>query len=33
MCPNKAINIGNSTVNKNRYRNPYISLSELIRGE
>lgn len=33
ICPKKAINIGNSTVNKNRYRNPYISLSELIRGE
>ena len=30
-CPHKAINIGNKTKNKNRYKNPYISTSELLR--
>ena len=30
ICPKKAINIGKSTINKNRYRNPYIEVSELI---
>lgn len=30
-CPHKFINIGNKTKRKNRYRNPYISTSELLR--
>lgn len=30
ICPSKAINIGKSTQNKNRYRNPYIKAKELI---
>ena len=30
ICPKEAINIGKFTINKNRYRNPYISSSELI---
>lgn len=30
ICPKKAINIGKSTCKKNRYRNPYIEVSELI---
>ncbi|MBE6062705.1 MAG: 4Fe-4S ferredoxin [Clostridium butyricum] len=30
ICPKEAINIGKSTVKKNRYRNPYISRKELI---
>lgn len=30
ICPNKAINLGKSTQNKNRYRNPYIKSKELI---
>lgn len=29
-CPKNAINIGRSTIKKNRYRNPYIKLNELI---
>lgn len=31
ICISKAINIGNKTVKKNRYINPYIKRSELIR--
>lgn len=31
ICPKEAINIGKSTVNKNRYRNPYIKSEELIK--
>lgn len=31
ICPSKAINIGNKTIKKNRYINPYIKRSELIR--
>ncbi|HCW52646.1 MAG TPA: 4Fe-4S ferredoxin [Clostridium sp.] len=30
ICPKEAINIGKSTIKKNRYRNPYISRNELI---
>ncbi len=30
ICPKKAINIGKSTIKKNRYRNPYIEVSELL---
>lgn len=30
ICPKKAINIGNKTVNKNRYINPYIKREELL---
>ena len=30
ICPKEAINIGKSTITKNRYRNPYISRNELI---
>lgn len=30
ICPKKAINIGRSTIKKNRYRNPYIEASELL---
>ncbi|MDO5517389.1 MAG: EFR1 family ferrodoxin [Clostridium sp.] len=30
ICPKEAINIGKSTIKKNRYRNPYISSNELI---
>ena len=30
LCPKKAINIGKSTVKKNRYKNPYIKVNELI---
>ncbi|MBL4934097.1 EFR1 family ferrodoxin [Clostridium paridis] len=29
-CPKKAINLGKSTISKNRYRNPYIKIEELI---
>lgn len=29
ICPKEAINIGKSTIKKNRYRNPYISRNEL----
>lgn len=29
-CPRNAINIGKSTIKKNRYKNPYIKLEELI---
>lgn len=29
-CPKLAINIGKSTAKKNRYRNPYIKLEELL---
>lgn len=31
ICPSKAINIGNKTINKDRYINPYINRSELIK--
>ena len=30
-CPHKCINIGNKTKKKNRYKNPYILTSELLR--
>lgn len=30
LCPKKAINIGKSTINKNRYKNPYINMNELM---
>lgn len=30
ICTKKAINIGKSTINKNRYRNPYIEVNELL---
>lgn len=30
ICPKKAINIGKSTIKKNRYRNPYIEANELL---
>lgn len=30
ICTKEAINIGKSTIKKNRYRNPYISRNELI---
>ena len=30
ICPKKSINIGNKTLNKNRYRNPFIEVKELI---
>lgn len=33
ICPKEAINIGKSTINKNRYRNPYISRNELVSYE
>lgn len=33
ICPKEAINIGKSTIKKNRYRNPYISRNELIDFE
>jgi len=29
-CPRNAINIGKSTIKKNRYKNPYIKLEELL---
>lgn len=31
ICPSKAINIGNKTLKKNRYINPYIKRNELIK--
>ncbi len=31
ICPSKAINIGNKTINKDRYINPYINRNELIK--
>lgn len=30
ICPKEAINIGNKTLKKNRYRNPFIEVKELI---
>lgn len=30
ICPKEAINIGKSTINKNRYLNPYIKREELL---
>ncbi|WP_300380132.1 EFR1 family ferrodoxin [Clostridium sp.] len=30
ICPKEAINLGNKTLNKNRYRNPFIEAKELI---
>ncbi|MGG7177453.1 EFR1 family ferrodoxin [Clostridium paraputrificum] len=30
ICPKKAINIGNRTLKKDRYRNPFIEVKELI---
>lgn len=30
LCPKKAINLGKSTIKKNRYKNPYININELI---
>lgn len=30
ICPKKSINIGNKTLKKNRYRNPFIEVKELI---
>ncbi len=30
ICPKEAINIGNKTIKKNRYRNPFIEVKELI---
>ena len=30
ICPKQAINIGNRTLKKNRYRNPFIEVKELI---
>ncbi|MEG1481473.1 EFR1 family ferrodoxin [Clostridium sp.] len=30
ICPKVAINIGSKTIKKNRYRNPYIEINELI---
>lgn len=30
ICPKKAINIGRSTINKNRYLNPFIKREELL---
>lgn len=32
-CPHKCINIGNKTQKKNRYKNPYIKTSELLRKD
>lgn len=33
ICPKEAINIGKSTIKKNRYRNPYITRNELLSYE
>lgn len=33
ICPKEAINIGKSTIKKNRYRNPYITAQEIIDNE
>lgn len=33
ICPKEAINIGNKTIKKNRYRNPYIEVKELISND
>ena len=30
ICPKEAINIGNKTLKKNRYRNPFIEVKELV---
>ena len=30
ICPKEAINIGKSTIKKNRYLNPYIKREELL---
>lgn len=30
ICPKKAINIGNKTLKKNRYKNPFINVDELL---
>ncbi len=30
ICPKEAINIGNKTLKKNRYRNPFIDVKELV---
>lgn len=30
ICPRNAINLGKSTLKKNRYKNPYIKIDELI---
>ena len=30
ICPKEAINIGKSTIRKNRYLNPYIKREELL---
>lgn len=30
ICPKKAINIGNKTLKKNRYKNPFIKVEELL---
>ncbi|MGL5480019.1 MAG: EFR1 family ferrodoxin, partial [Clostridium sp.] len=31
ICPKNAINIGNSTIRKDRYLNPFIKRDELIK--
>ena len=33
ICPKEAINIGNKTLKKNRYRNPFIEVGELISND
>ncbi len=33
ICPKEAINIGNSTLKKNRYRNPFIEVKELVSND
>ena len=33
ICPKEAINIGNNTLKKNRYRNPFIEVKELVYND
>ena len=33
ICPKEAINIGTTTLKKNRYRNPYIEVKELVSND